>query len=445
MNKLQYHLERQISIKTQSIHPEIIEQALLTYPLVQDCRVLSKQCSSSGEQIVAYIVSKSDFSADKLHSYLQATLVDTILPIAYVNITNIPLTEVGEIDDDSLRSLTIINDNLIKAWNDELKHISALQQYIVISQDSHCQCAPLHLQHLCTKWASKQNTEEFEEIDYIEGEVSDILALSDGGPLNLDTTLPKTLSEAFLHAQKHSDSGIVYIQQDGSDEFISYADLIVKAKRIVSGLQHNGLKANDIVILQLTDLEEFVTVFWACLLAGVIPLTVAIAPTYESKNGVLDKLFNAWDLLNKPQIICSDGLISALQSFHHIYEIEQLKLLSITQLIDHDPALTWYDSQPDEIAFLQLSSGSTGVSKCIPETHRAVIAHIQAATQVNHYHSEHISLNWLPMDHVGPLLMYHVRDVFLGIKQVQIPPYLILNKPTLWLDYLQQFQVTHTW
>ncbi|MCW8928675.1 MAG: amino acid adenylation domain-containing protein, partial [Gammaproteobacteria bacterium] len=437
--------ERKIIIKNQEIQPEEIEAILLNYPSVIDCRVLVKECDGNGSQLVAYIVTKETFSEEKLHQFLKNQRPNKILPIAYISITNMPLTDSGCIDEDALRTLIVINDNLIESWDSELKNISELQQYAVTVQDKNIQCDPLHLQHLCPKWTSKLDNEELEDIDFEEGEASDVLALSDGGPLNFDKSLPQTLSEAFAQAQKHKSSGLIYVQQDGSDVFISYTELFFQAKKIVTGLEQKGLKANDVVILQLTSLDEFVTVFWACLLAGVIPLTVAIAPTYESKNGVLDKLFNAWDLLKRPPIISSEELLRGLDDFQAVYELEQLNTLSILELNNHEAATSWYKSSPEEIAFLQLSSGSTGVSKCIPETHRAVISHIQAATQVNQYHSHHVSLNWLPMDHVGPLLMYHVRDVYLGIRQVQVPPNMILNDPTLWLDYLEQYQVTHTW
>lgn len=437
--------ERTIVQKNHQIQPEEIEAILLNYPSIIDCRVLAKECDDGHLQLAAYIVSKESFSDEKLHQFFKSHYANTYLPIAYVAITNMPLTESGEVDDTVLRSLIVINKELVKSWDAELSTLSELQQYSVMVQDKNVQCEPLHLQHLCPKWTSKTDNEEFDDIEFEDGDASDIPALSDGGPLKLDELLPHTLSEAFIQAQKHEMSGLVYLQQDGYDVFISYTDLLLQAKKIVTGLEKQGLQANDVVILQLMVLEEFVAAFWACLLAGVTPLTVAIAPTYESKNGVLDKLFNAWDLLNQPPIISSGELLDGLNSFQRIYNLSQLNTLSITELIDHQPAQSWYKSLPDEIAFLQLSSGSTGVSKCIPETHRAVIAHIQAATQVNQYHNRHVSLNWLPMDHVGPLLMYHVRDVYLGIRQIQVPPNLILNEPTLWLDYLEKYQVTHTW
>ena len=61
------------------------------------------------------------------------------------------------------------------------------------------------------------------------------------------------------------------------------------------------------------------------------------------------------------------------------------------------------------------------------ETHRGIITHIHAAQQFNGYQPVDISLNWLPLDHVVPLLTCHFKDVYLGCQQVEVPTALILE------------------
>ena len=43
-----------------------------------------------------------------------------------------------------------------------------------------------------------------------------------------------------------------------------------------------------------------------------------------------------------------------------------------------------------------------------------MIAHIRHSAQDCGYTQEDVSLNWLPFDHVVPLLTYHMADVYLG-------------------------------
>ncbi|WP_198264962.1 non-ribosomal peptide synthetase [sulfur-oxidizing endosymbiont of Gigantopelta aegis] len=320
MSILEYRYDREIIIGTQTIFPELIEYNLFAYPNIIDCRVLAKECHESGRQLVAYIVLDAEFIANDLRQYLKSCLPNSILPEAYIAITNMPLTESGQIDDKQLLPLVVVNKQLLESWSHELEDTPELLDYSVLAQYKDYQCEPLHLSHLCPVWKTEMSQEDIDDIDYEEGEKTDVIALSEGELLlTNESHLPMTLSEGLFAAQKHSDSGIIFVQQDGSDVFQSYNELLIKAKTVVSGLQKEGLKANDVVILQLATLEDFFPVFWGCILAGVTPLTVAIAPTYESKNGVLEKLYNAALLLKQPPIIYSEQLAD-------LNEEEQLEL-----------------------------------------------------------------------------------------------------------------------
>ena len=62
-----------------------------------------------------------------------------------------------------------------------------------------------------------------------------------------------------------------------------------------------------------------------------------------------------------------------------------------------DTVADWRDAETSP-AFYQLSSGSTGVPKCIPETHAAIIAHIRHSAQDNGHSASQVTLNWLPFD-----------------------------------------------
>ena len=50
-----------------------------------------------------------------------------------------------------------------------------------------------------------------------------------------------------------------------------------------------------------------------------------------------------------------------------------------------------------------------------------MIAHIRHSAQDCGYTQEDVTLNWLPFDHVVPLLTYHMADVYLGRAAVQLP------------------------
>ena len=100
---------------------------------------------------------------------------------------------------------------------------------------------------------------------------------------------------------------------------------------------------------------------------------------------------------------------------------------------------------PNKPAFFQLSSGSTGTPKCIEIHHRGVVAHIHGTGQFNGYRSDDVSLNWLPLDHVVPILTCHLKDTYLGCEQVMVETGLIISDRLKWLDLIECYRVTHSW
>ena len=51
----------------------------------------------------------------------------------------------------------------------------------------------------------------------------------------------------------------------------------------------------------------------------------------------------------------------------------------------------------------------------------------------------------MPLDHVGGVVMFHIRDVFGGIEQIQVETSEILRDPTLWMEYINRYRVSLTW
>ncbi|MBY8853849.1 AMP-binding protein, partial [Saccharothrix sp. MB29] len=65
-----------------------------------------------------------------------------------------------------------------------------------------------------------------------------------------------------------------------------------------------------------------------------------------------------------------------------------------------------------------LTSGSTGLPKAVTLTHRNIVARSAATAAVRGLTSANRTFNWMPLDHVGGLIMFHARDAYLGCHQV---------------------------
>src|SRR5688572_8606168 len=171
-------------------------------------------------------------------------------------------------------------------------------------------------------------------------------AYASGGPIRIPFEAPATLTEALVRRSDQTDRGIMYIQKEGHEDFQSYAELLADARCILAGLRKIGLQPRDRVILQIDNLRNHFSTFWACVLGGFTPVTVAVAPSYKDKNGVVSKLWNTWKLLKSPLIITSAQLEGAIQGLSSFMEMADLRTTSVEPLKENAPGTEIFPSKP---------------------------------------------------------------------------------------------------
>jgi amino acid adenylation domain-containing protein len=424
--------------------------ALLASSLVKDCAVLCRRKADGGHCWVAYIVPDGPLNVERLCAYANSVLPGELAPAFFVPLFSLPRDAQGMVDTAALLSQEVHDPDLLLRWEQQLRAQADIKQAAVMLEAAAEVRPPLHISDLCAELSLNSVPQLASESSSVEPspceQAPSAMALSDGGPLVIPEGSPKTLSEALQRtAIQSGDRGITFIQRNGSEVLLSYRNLLNDAKVVLAGLRAGGLKAHDRVILQLDSLREHFTTFWACVLGGITPVTVAIAPTYNEVNGVVGKLHNTWKLLEHPVILASNSMMEPIEGLKKILPMPDLKLLAVSDLTTFAPDDNTYESRPEDLVFFQLTSGSTGMPKCIQETHRGIIAHIHSAQQFNGYTPNDVDLNWLPVDHVVPILTCHLKDVYLSCSQVHIKTDVVLSEPTKWLDYIEKHRATHSW
>ena len=88
--------------------------------------------------------------------------------------------------------------------------------------------------------------------------------------------LPDSIAAALARSvEVFADGSFVHWHADGELLRQSYADTWQRARRILGGLQREGVRSGDKLLLYFRDCRNFVPAIWAALLAGVIPTPVA--------------------------------------------------------------------------------------------------------------------------------------------------------------------------
>ena len=109
-----------------------VEKALLSNPLVDDCAVLSRETPTCQPELVAYTVSTLPISPEQIQSKLQEIVPKALLPKAYVPVSTIPLTATGQVDEAALASLEVMDSDLIRSIEEQLKSWSEIDRVAVV-------------------------------------------------------------------------------------------------------------------------------------------------------------------------------------------------------------------------------------------------------------------------------------------------------------------------
>ncbi|MGW2863560.1 AMP-binding protein [Streptomyces sp. NPDC001205] len=253
-------------------------------------------------------------------------------------------------------------------------------------------------------------------------------ALLDGGPAI--TPAVATLADALIRtARCHGRQKIVFLHTNGTHTALTYSQLLDDARRILAGLRRTLNQPGDIILLDTPDPQELVTAYWACQLGGYVPLPV------PDRDGLLDQV---WTVYRQPRFITGSGRTVPAGMTPYATG-------TYAYLLGHAPDPHHHQGRPEDLALLLLTSGSTGTPKAVRLTHRNILTRTTATAHVNRLDHRRRTLNWMPLDHVGGLVMFHTRDTYLGAYQVHAPQPWILDGPLRWLDTIHTHRITCTW
>ncbi|MFI9387080.1 SDR family NAD(P)-dependent oxidoreductase [Kutzneria sp. NPDC052558] len=257
---------------------------------------------------------------------------------------------------------------------------------------------------------------------------------------------PATLQEALkLAAELVPDKGVAYIAANGGEEFQSYPRLLAEAQRALTGLRDLGLQPGDPVLFQFGDNRNFLVAFWACVLGGLLPTPVGTPLGYDRDNAVTRKLFNSWELLDRPLILTDQRLLAAARGLSVLWDVEDLRIEALEPLLGNEESTDWFPATPDDPALHLLTSGSTGVPKCVRHLNRSIVARSVGDAMANDFTADDVALNWMPLDHVGGIVMFHVSAVVLRQKYVNAEIEAFLAEPASWMEWTHRHRATRTW
>jgi len=258
----------------------------------------------------------------------------------------------------------------------------------------------------------------------------------------------KTLIDALTEraARAPQELALVFIGEDGTQERVSAGAFHKNALAYAHALQRIGAGEGDLVVLVLRHSPEVLYSFWGALYVGAIP---SIFPFLTEK---LDRSIygeRVCELVSHSQARVALTYPEFKDELRLVLGAVDCLVLSTDELSPATSDTLQLSQQQeclaDKIAFLQHSSGTTGLQKGVALSHQSVLNQITAYGEAIDLHPDDVIVSWLPLYHDMGLIAGFIMPLVRRVPLVLLSPFHWVRDPAALFRALHEHRGTLCW
>jgi fatty-acyl-CoA synthase len=266
-----------------------------------------------------------------------------------------------------------------------------------------------------------------------------------------DSDWPTNLREALRRAAAdHAELGITIFDSRGRRrDRRSYAELEELARSSARRFAALGIGANEPVLVALPTSWEWMEAWFGLLMLGALPVASSGAGAMAATDVQFDKIDKVMAKIGARYLVATESLRKRASDLEYGFASEST--ITIDRLRSTTPKgpLPRATSDGDDLAFLQLTSGSTGIPRAVMIPHRAAIHNALASSEAGGIpHGgppqdwADAMVSWLPLYHDMGLIGCLMLPLLSGVELCLLRPETFLARPGLWLQQLSDLGLT---
>ncbi len=259
-------------------------------------------------------------------------------------------------------------------------------------------------------------------------------------------THPKaTLVSAMGSLRQGEGRGFTFVSTKREEQYFAYGDLEREAHRRAAFLQGLGLSKGDRVALVIPEPHEFVLTFLGAAVAGVVPVPIYPRASFKNVDGYVDTLAHIVGTSGAKVVFC---MASNREVVARIAERgSTARICDVSVFDDTAPSFTAPALTPDDLCFLQFTSGSTSKPKGVMVTHGNLVANASAFLGPHGLdrNDDDKGVSWLPLFHDMGLIGFVLGTLVMDIPVVVLPTETFARSPGLWLETITKHRGTITY
>ncbi|MBV9861028.1 MAG: fatty acyl-AMP ligase [Alphaproteobacteria bacterium] len=242
----------------------------------------------------------------------------------------------------------------------------------------------------------------------------------------------------YAVAQPEARAYVLLSERGHQEAAISFAGLHARATGLAHRMAGQAGVGERALLLFPTGID-FVVAFFACLIARIIAVPMMLPRRQSTRDASASILA---DCAPRLALTTSEVLAGRRGDI-----VSRLQSPDLTWLAVDSAALgaaaagaELARAGPDDIAFLQYTSGSTAVPKGVMVRHRNLIANLEMSRAAFGGSAHSTCVSWVPLFHDMGLVFNAMRATYVGALCVLLPPAAFLQRPWLWLRAIHEYR-----
>ncbi len=213
-----------------------------------------------------------------------------------------------------------------------------------------------------------------------------------------------------------------------------------RARRIAGGLATSGIGPGDAVAVLAGAPVEIAPTAQGIWMRGA-SLTMLHQPTPRTDlQRWAEETTAVINMIDAKAVIISDPFMPAAP----LLSVLGMRVLTIEDLFDSAP-IDPVETDDDDLALLQLTSGSTGSPKAVQITHRNFVSNAEAMfTGARVDVDTDVIVCWLPLFHDMGMTGFLTVPMYFGVELVKVTPMEFLRDTLLWAKLIDKYKGTMT-
>ena len=232
-----------------------------------------------------------------------------------------------------------------------------------------------------------------------------------------------------------SDRAYIFLNDRGGEEAaLTYGELSDVARALAARLS-KLVQPGDRALLVFPPGLEFMVAFFGCLIARVIAVPMMMPRRNSARDASAAILANC-----EPSVALTTSAFTLRQDLQARFAHEGLQWHAVDLVAGEADDAERPLPDPQAIAFLQYTSGSTSDPKGVAVTHANLLANLEMIRISLGNTSRSTYVNWVPLYHDMGLILNALQALYVGAPCVLMAPNAFMQRPLNWLRAIHHYK-----